>query len=134
CAPSVALMGVAAEVVRAGELLAERVDRGLGARDLGGVGACRGRADPDLVAGRLVDAVGGLDAVTAAEWDVPANVLHLLARDADVLVVGAAYVNALCAGVLEVEQDRLPVAGGRLLVLRVLGGTAELLELDFESA
>src|SRR6202158_4959220 len=130
----VSLHGVAAEVVRAGELLAERVNRGLGPGDLGSVGACRGRADPDLVAGRLVDAVGGLDAVTAAEWHVPAEVFHLLARDADVLVVGAAYINALSAGVLEAEQDRLPVAGGCLLVLRVLGGTAELLELDFKGA
>src|ERR1700680_4746574 len=67
---------------------------------------CSGRqigsgVSPNLVARRLVDAVAGLDTVTATKGDVPSDVFHLLARDADVLVVSAADVDALGAGVLE---------------------------------
>src|SRR2546425_1581151 len=129
----VSLHGVTAEVVGAGEGFAEVRDRLLGTVDLSRVSACRRRVDVLLVARGLVDAVRGLDTVTASEGDVPADVLHLLARDADVLVVGAAHVDAQGARVLEAEQGRLEVAGLLLLVFRVLGDrAAQLLELRLE--
>src|ERR1051325_6239421 len=120
----ISLHRVAAEVVGSGEGLAEVVDRLLGTRHLGGVGARGGRVDARLVALSLVDAVGGLDTVTAAERSVPSDVLHLLAWNADVLVVSAADVDGLSAAVLEGKQDRLEVAGLLLLVLGVLGHRA----------
>src|SRR5439155_11230357 len=126
---------VTTEVVRAGERLQEVRDRLRRAWNLRGVGAGGGRVDVHLVAGGLVDAVRRLDAVTAAERYVPADVLHLLARDADVLVVRAADVDAQSARVLETGKDRLEVAGLLFLVLRVFGDrTAELLELLLERA
>src|SRR6266516_4860919 len=131
----IGLHGVAAEVIGSGELRPELRDRVRGARNLRGVGAGGGRVDVRLVAGGLVDAVRRLDTGTATEWNVPSDVLHLLARNADVLVVSAADVDGLRAGVLEAEQDRLEVAGLLLLVFRVLRhGAAELLELLLERA
>src|SRR6266849_1363373 len=129
----VRLHGVSAEVVWTREGLAERVDRGLCARDLGGVGARRGGVDVELVARRLVDTVGGLDTVTAHVRDVPADLLHLRPRDADVLVVGAADVNAGRARGLELEQDGAPVARLLLLVAAARHGAAVRLELRGES-
>src|SRR5712691_5391492 len=128
----VRLHGVSAEVVGTREGLAERVDRGLCARDLGGVGAGRGGIDVELVARRLVDAVGGLDAVTAHVRDIPTDLLHLRPRDADVLVVGAADVNAGRARGLELEQDGAPVARLLLLIAAARYGAAVRLELRRE--
>src|SRR5262249_31762060 len=123
------------EVVRAGERLAELVDRVLRARHLGGVSASGSGEDAALVSGGLLDAVRRLDAVTTTERNRPADVLHLLARNADVLVVGAAHVDGRRSAVLESEQDRLEVAGLLLLVLGVLDhGAAELLELGLEGS
>jgi len=94
-----------------------------------------GRVDVHLVAGGLVDAVRRLDAVTAGERYIPADVLHLLAWNADVLVVSATDVDGHGARVLEAGEDRLEVACLFLLVLGVLGDrAAQLLELRLEGA
>src|SRR5207302_10170868 len=120
---------VTAEVLGLGEGVTESRNRGRSPGNLGRVGAGRRRVDIRLVARRLVDAEGGLDAVAATERNVPSDVFHLLARDAEVLVVGASCVHTRSARVLERQQDGLPVARLRLLVLGVLGHRpAELLE------
>src|SRR5207244_7532735 len=101
----VRLHRVTTEVVRAGERLPEVRDRLRRAWNLRGVGAGGGRVDVHLVAGGLVDAVRRLDAVTAGERCIPADVLHLLARDADVVVVLAADIAGFRACVPETSED-----------------------------
>src|SRR5216684_2582687 len=123
-----AVVAVRVEVVGA-----DHADEALGLGHLGPDLVTCWRAAVGVVARRLVDTVGGLDTVTAHVRDVPADLLHLRPRDADVLVVGAADVNAGRSRGLELEQDGAPVARLLLLVAAARHSAAVRLELRRES-